>query len=47
MNAHCIIIELQQGTRDWREWRHKGIGSSDASISMGDSKFKRPWELLQ
>src|SRR5437868_10509460 len=47
MNAHCIIIELQQGTRDWREWRHKGIGSSDASIIMGESKFKRPWDLLQ
>src|SRR5438552_2872042 len=47
MNPHCVIVELQQGTQESREWRHKGIGSSDASIIMGESKFKRPWDLLQ
>lgn len=30
----------------WLEWRHTGIGSSDASIIMGVSKFKTRNELL-
>jgi putative phage-type endonuclease len=47
MNIYFDVVELQQGSIQWHEWRHKGIGSSDASIIMGESKFKRPWELLQ
>jgi putative phage-type endonuclease len=47
MNAHCVTVELRQGTREWREWRHTGIGSSDASIIMGENKFKHPRDLLQ
>ncbi len=46
MNAFTII-ELQQGTDQWREWRHNGIGSSDASIIMGENRLKSPSELLR
>lgn len=47
MNTHCIIIELEQGTREWREWRHTGIGSSDASVIMGENGFKTVADLLR
>ncbi|MGA3141997.1 MAG: lambda-exonuclease family protein [Verrucomicrobiota bacterium] len=47
MNTHFIIVELQQGTDEWREWRHKGIGASDASTIMGENRFKSAAQLLQ
>ena len=47
MNSHCTIIELQQGSREWREWRHKGIGSSDASVIMGENKYRSVTQLLR
>ena len=34
-----------QNTKEWMEWRHFGIGSSEAPIIMGVSKFKTPLEL--
>jgi putative phage-type endonuclease len=47
MNAdHFIIVELQQGTTEWREWRHNGIGASDASTIMGENRFKSAAQLL-
>jgi putative phage-type endonuclease len=42
-----IIIGLQEGTQEWREWRHKGIGASDAPVIMGESRLKNVAELLQ
>jgi putative phage-type endonuclease len=47
MNAHFTFIELQQGTPEWREWRHQGIGASEAPIVMGESRFKSTSQLLQ
>ena len=41
------IIELVQGTREWLEWRHKGLGASDASTIMGENRFKSAAQLLQ
>ena len=41
------IVELEQGTREWREWRHKGIGASDAPAIMGENRFKSAAQLLQ
>lgn len=35
------IINLQQGTPEWLEWRNKGIGASEASIIVGMDKFNR------
>jgi len=47
MNAnHFIIVELQQGSNEWREWRHNGIGASDASTIMGENRFKSASQLL-
>jgi putative phage-type endonuclease len=46
MNTHFTIVELQQGTDEWREWRHKGIGASDASTIMGENRFKSAAQLL-
>jgi len=37
------IVPLQQGTPEWHEWRHKGIGASDARAAMakpGKSRAK-------
>lgn len=45
--SHYIIIELQQGTTEWLEWRHNGIGASDASTIMGENRFKTAAQLLQ
>ena len=48
MNASSfIIVELEQGTDEWREWRHKGIGASDAPAIMGENRFKSAAQLLQ
>jgi putative phage-type endonuclease len=47
MNPHCVIVELQQGTPEWQEWRHRGIGSSDASIIMAENRFKSGADLLR
>ncbi len=40
------IVNLEQGTQQWLNWRHSGIGASDASIIMGENRFKSPDELL-
>lgn len=45
-DAHYTIVELEQGTREWLEWRHKGIGASDAATIMGENRFKSAAELL-
>ena len=41
------IVELEQGTSEWREWRHKGIGASDAPTIMGENPWKSAEELLR
>jgi putative phage-type endonuclease len=43
---HYVIVELQQSTTEWREWRHNGIGASDASTIMGENRFKSAAQLL-
>jgi putative phage-type endonuclease len=45
--SHFTIVELKQGTPEWLEWRHKGIGASDAPIIMGENPWKRVDELLR
>jgi putative phage-type endonuclease len=47
MKTPFIIVELQQGTREWLAWRHKGIGASDASTIMGENPFNSAAQLLQ
>jgi putative phage-type endonuclease len=41
------VVELEQGTHEWREWRHKGIGASDAPAIMGENPFKSAAQLLK
>ena len=36
---------MEQGSVPWHEWRSKGLGSSDAPIIMGLTKFSTPLEL--
>ena len=38
-------VDLSQGSREWLEWRKKGLGGSDVSAIMGCSKYKTGREL--
>ena len=40
------VLHFEQGSKEWLEWRHTGIGASDASTVMGDNRFESPEELL-
>lgn len=44
--THFTIVELQQGTPEWLEWRHNGIGASDSSTIMGENPYKSTSKLL-
>ena len=44
---HFTVVDLVQGTREWLEWRHNGLGASDASTIMGENRFKNAAQLLQ
>jgi putative phage-type endonuclease len=46
-SPHYSIVQLQQGTREWLEWRHRGIGASDAPVIMGENPWKDVSELLK
>ena len=46
-NPHFTIVELRQGTQEWLEWRHNGIGASDASTIMGESRFNSTAGLMK
>src|SRR3954470_18832711 len=45
--SHFTLVTLEQGTQSWREWRHNGIGASEASSIMGENRFKSSAELFQ
>lgn len=45
--THFTIVTHEQGSDAWREWRHNGIGASDASTIMGENRFKSASELLR
>lgn len=40
------IVLIDQGSDEWLDWRHSGIGASDASTINGDNKFQSVQELL-
>lgn len=44
--SNFTIVELEQGTREWLEWRHKGVGASDAPTIMGENPWKNAAALL-
>lgn len=43
----CKIIELNQNTNEWLEWRKSGFSASEAPAVMGESKCfpKTPYQL--
>lgn len=40
------IVDLQQGTPAWLEWRSQGVGASDAPAIMGENPWKSASQLL-
>lgn len=38
---------MEQGTKEWLQWRHKGIGASDVPIIMGVSPYKKAYRLFE
>ena len=46
-NMSYTIVILQQGTKEWLEWRSQGIGASDAPTIMGENSWKSAAYLLQ
>ncbi|HTP41570.1 MAG TPA: YqaJ viral recombinase family protein, partial [Nitrospiria bacterium] len=46
MNNAYDVIDLQQGTAEWHEWRNHGIGGSDAPAIMGENPWKNATQLL-
>ena len=41
------VVNHQQGSDAWREWRRNGIGASDASTIMGENRFKSVSAILR
>ena len=41
------IVNLQQGDKEWLEWRSQGIGASDAPTIMGENPWRSATTLLQ
>lgn len=41
------VIEMQQNTPEWIEWRSTKIGASDAPIICGVSPYKKPLKLWE
>ena len=39
------IIDLEQGSPEWHEWRKKGIGSSDIATIMKVNPYQTPYQL--
>lgn len=39
------IVTIKQNSQEWRSWRGKGLGASDAPAVMGDSPWTSPFEL--
>lgn len=46
MHTAYIVVNLQQGTTEWHEWRSNGIGASDAPAIMGENPWKSAAQLL-
>lgn len=40
-------LQFKQGSQEWLDWRRQGIGASDAPIIMGESPYKKPWQLWE
>ena len=47
MHSEYFIVEFQQGSKEWLQWRHQGIGASDAPTVMGENRFENPSNLMR
>jgi len=45
--THFTVVIHEQGSDIWREWRHNGIGASDATTIMCENRLKSTAELLR
>lgn len=41
------IVNIEQGSPEWHKFRFNGIGSSDASVVMGNSPYKTAYQLWE
>mgnify|MGYP001363808764 CR=1 FL=1 len=41
------IVNLEQGTSAWKDWRNSGIGASDLPVIMGVSPYSTPEKLWE
>ena len=46
MSNEYTVIQLQQGTVEWHEWRSNGIGASDAPAIMAENPWKNASLLM-
>lgn len=46
-NLPFIVVQHDQGSDAWHDWRRFGIGASDAPIIMGENRFKKLGQLLR
>lgn len=46
MNGKYLVVDLKQGSQKWIEWRHNGIGASDAPVIMGQNPWKNARDLF-
>ncbi len=41
------VVQLAQGSDEWKAWRREGLGSSDVSAALGLSRWKAPMRLWE
>ena len=46
MPQSYTIVDLEQGSEQWLDWRHQGIGASDAPVIMGENPWRGIDQLL-
>lgn len=39
------IVNLEQGTKEWLEWRRQGLTATESSVILGLSPYKTVWRL--
>jgi putative phage-type endonuclease len=44
-NVHMKVIDINQRSNEWHDWRKKGLTASDLPIILGLSPYKTPWQL--
>lgn len=47
MNDFLIVNHIEQGTDEWRSWRKRVIGASDAPTIMGENPWSKPEHLIK